>query len=228
MIYISGDPHGELDRFIELSKQGEEKWTEKDYLIFCGDFGYVKPENKEFLDMLEREKKYTICFCDGNHENFPEINSYPTVMWHGGEVHKIRENIIHLKRGQIYEIDGKSFFVFGGGYSRDRWRRKKGESYWDEELPVGAELDIGAESLKNVNFRVDYIITHTAPKEVIYQMGCIPDPHEKQLNGYLDWVLYDIEFKKWFFGHWHRQQEIIALNGKPLRAMYYDIAEIKE
>ena len=34
-------------------------------------------------------------------------------------MHKIRPSVIHLMRGQIYEIDGKSFFTFGGASSHD-------------------------------------------------------------------------------------------------------------
>ena len=228
MINLTGDTHGEWERFSELSAQGEENWTDKDYLIVLGDFGYAKEENKERLDKLEREKKYTICFCDGNHENFEYINFCPIEMWNGGEVHRIRKNIIHLKRGQVYKIDGKVFFVFGGGYSRDRWRREKNVSYWEEEMPCDEEYKVAIESLKKVNFKVDYIITHTAPREAIYRMGCIPDPHEQELNGFLDWVMYETEFKQWFFGHWHRQQTVEAGAGKHLRAMYFDVAEIKE
>lgn len=99
MVYITGDTHGEWARFTELATQGEANWSAEDYLIVCGDFGYVKPENRELLDKLESEKKYTICFCDGNHENFPYIESFPLEHWNGGEIHRIRKNIIHLKRG---------------------------------------------------------------------------------------------------------------------------------
>lgn len=101
-------------------------------------------------------------------------------------------------------------------------------SYWDEELPSSDDYKTATESLKSVSFNVDYIITHTAPREAIYRMGCIPDPHEQELNGYLDWVMYETEFKEWFFGHWHRQQSVEAGKSRLLRAMYFDIAEIKE
>lgn len=98
--------------------------TKEDYVIICGDFGGVwnkEVENKEekhLLDWLE-EKPFTTLFVDGNHENFDRLYSYPVELWHGGKVHKIRPSVIHLMRGQIYEIDGKSFFTFGGASSHD-------------------------------------------------------------------------------------------------------------
>ena len=43
----------------------------------------------------------------------------PAEQWEGGKVHFIRENVIHLMRGQMYRIQGKDFFVFGGARSHD-------------------------------------------------------------------------------------------------------------
>ena len=63
MINITGDTHGEQGRFNELAAEhGETTWTDKDYLIVCGDFGYLFLNNSienVFLNHLE-EKPYTI------------------------------------------------------------------------------------------------------------------------------------------------------------------------
>lgn len=83
MIRFTGDTHGEQGRFFELGTMGEETWTEKDTLIVCGDFGYVfKNDSIEnvFLNELEK-KKYTICFCCGNHENFDALFQYKQEIW---------------------------------------------------------------------------------------------------------------------------------------------------
>jgi hypothetical protein len=47
------------------------------------------------------------------------LNAYPVEEWHGGKVHKIRPSVIHLMRGQVYELQGKKFFTFGGAQSHD-------------------------------------------------------------------------------------------------------------
>ncbi|MBQ7499991.1 MAG: metallophosphoesterase [Clostridia bacterium] len=224
MIFLTGDTHGEQGRFTLLKKYGEAEWTADDYFIVCGDFGYVFANDERenaFLDELAK-KPYTICFIDGNHENFPAIYRYPTELWNGGRVHRIRRNIIHLTRGQVFEIDGRSFFTMGGAYSMDRYMRFEGLSYWKEELPDNSEYREASESLKEHGFKVDYILTHTAPREIIRWMGQYPDAHDMELTGFLEWVMYETKFEKWFFGHWHVDKEF----HERFRALYYDLITI--
>ena len=49
----------------------------------------------------------------GNHENFTRLYNYPIEEWHGGKVHKIRDSVLHLMRGEIFDIDNKKAFIFG-------------------------------------------------------------------------------------------------------------------
>ncbi len=226
MIRVTGDTHGEQLRFFEENMQGEHSWTKDDYLMICGDFGFVfrdTPYERVFLDKLE-EKPYTICFVDGNHENFPVIYSYPKEKWNGGYVHRIRKNIVHLMRGQVYTIEGKTFFTMGGGYSRDRMYRTPGVSWWPQEMPNNDEYREATQNLKEVGNKVDYILSHTAPKEVVHLMGRFCDDHEVELNGFFDWVMYEIDFKRWYFGHWHTDSEFA---GGKFRAVWYDVCDIE-
>lgn len=168
------------------------------------------------------EKPYTICFCDGNHENFNAIYSYPQQTWNGGRVHRIRENIIHLMRGQVFSIDGKKILKMGGAYSIDKYMRKEGLSWWPQELPSNAEYREAAKSLRECGNKVDYIVTHTAPGEIIRRMGKFPDVHDMELTGFLEWIMYEVEFEKWFFGHWHMDRDI----GEKFRAVWFDVIAI--
>ena len=224
MIYLTGDTHGEQSRFSLLKEYQEPEWTADDYLIICGDFGYIFANDEKentFLDELAK-KPYTICFIDGNHENFPAIYRYPTELWNGGMIHRIRQNVIHLMRGQVFEIDGKSFFTMGGAYSIDRHLRSEGLSYWKEELPGNSEYREASENLKEHGCKVDYILTHTAPREMIRWMGKHPDAHDMELTGFLEWIMYEVEYKEWFFGHWH----IDKVFHKKFRALYFDTVTI--
>ena len=223
---ITGDMHGEYSRFDYLMREGEETLSADDILIACGDFGFVFLDNErehKIFDMIA-EKPYTICFCDGNHENFAVLNAYPIEQWNGGKIHRIRQNIIHLMRGQVYTINGKKFFTFGGAYSIDRYMRKLNYSYWNEEIPNGDEYKEATENLKKVDNKVDYIITHTAPREIIRRMGHEPDMHDMELTGFLEWIEYEVDFKRWFFGHWHIDKEV----ADKFRAIYYDYLELEE
>lgn len=226
MIYITGDTHGDRGRFAAMKKAGEPRWTEKDTLIVCGDFGYIFTKSRAetaFLDELAK-KPYTICFVDGNHENFQEINSCDLERWNGGFIHRIRRNILHLTRGQVFTIEGKRFFTMGGAYSQDRFSRRKNESYWEEELPGNEDYREASANLRRCGFQVDYILTHTAPREVIVRMGHCPDPHDDELTGFLEWVMHETAFKTWFFGHWHEDRRPL----EHFRALFTDVVPLKE
>lgn len=64
-----------------------------------------------FYDFLEKQK-YTVLFIDGNHEDFQKLYNYPVEIWNGGRVHKIRKNVIHLMRGEIYRLMGTPFLLW--------------------------------------------------------------------------------------------------------------------
>jgi hypothetical protein len=39
-----------------------------------------------------------------------------------------------------------------------------------------------------------------------------------ELTGFLEWVMYFVKYKRWFFGHFHEDREI----GKKFRALMFD------
>lgn len=211
MIYITGDTHGDKERWRN-SRYGLNGVLKKgDIVIVCGDFQYLynneKREDEEcFLDELSKQP-YTILFCDGNHENFPRIYEHPIEMFCGGKVHKIRHNILHLMRGQVYEILGSTFFVMGGGYSIDKSNRVEGISWWPQEMPVEEEYEEARNNLKAHDYKVDYIITHTAPESTMRVIA--PEyEQEKKLNDFLQWVQDNVSYKQWYLGHLHIERAI--------------------
>ncbi len=121
MIFITGDCHGGFQRFgVKYFPQQRELGRE-DFVIVCGDFGGVwsgSTEENYWLDWLEK-KPFTTLFVDGNHENFDMLKSLPEQEWHGGRVHQVREHVLHLMRGQVFEIGGLTWFTMGGASSHD-------------------------------------------------------------------------------------------------------------
>ena len=123
MIYFTGDTHGDFRRFnTEFFPEGKG-CTKDDFVIILGDFGGVwRPEEdgseRHWLDWLEK-KPWTTLFIDGNHENHSRLNAMPVEEWHGGKVHKVRPSVLHLMRGQVFQIGGYSMFTFGGASSHD-------------------------------------------------------------------------------------------------------------
>lgn len=210
MIYITGDTHGNHDiakLFPGSFPEGKEL-TRNDYLIITGDFGGIWFGDKRDDQTLEfyEEKKYTVLFVDGNHENFDALNKYPVLKWNGGKIHKIRENVFHLMRGQVFEIDGKKFFTFGGGISIDKAMRLPYVSWWPQEEPSYKEIDEAIENLEKNGNKVDYIITHAAPESVMRNELCQIRPMMQapcQTEKFLDHIFQRVSFSMWFCGHYH-------------------------
>lgn len=213
MIYITGDTHGELARFSDERIPA----AAGDKVIIAGDFGFVLHNNQDEKNKLDAlaKKPYEILFLDGNHENFPVLETYPDAEQWGAPVKRIRDNIYWLRRGYVYTIEGSTFFTFGGGYSIDKeWRERYqficGKKIWfEEELPSPEEYRRAIRNLQACNGKVDYILTHTAPRTIIPRViGKTPDPHENELNGFLDWIYHEMQFKKWYFGHLHADMQV--------------------
>lgn len=126
-IFITGDTHSnareEMSRFNTENFPRQKELTKEDYVIICGDFGFCwnKEESgneKFWLNWLE-DKPWTTLFIDGNHENHDRLDSLPVENWKGGKVHFLRPSVIHLMRGQIFTINGKTFATMGGAPSHD-------------------------------------------------------------------------------------------------------------
>lgn len=233
MIFVTGDTHGDFTR-LKTDIFPEQKWlTKADYVIICGDFGIwdASNEQKYWLDWLEK-KSFTTLFVDGNHENYDLLNSYPVEQWNGGNVHFIRPSVIHLMRGQLFDIDGKRIFTMGGASSHDisdgilepddpnlkkkrTLLKKQGKSmyrinhlsWWKEEMPNDEEYNVARATLETCNWKVDYIFTHCAPNDVSTLLGGGMYKLDT-LTDFLEEVSQRCEFDYWFFGHHHENRNV--------------------
>lgn len=200
--------------------EAHKKNPDFDMLLICGDFGYTfrgDEDEDKFFDYIEKEANFDIIFVDGNHENFPKIYSYPIEQWNNGKVHKIRNNIRHLMRGEIYTINSKTFFVFGGGYSIDKERRLDYEKvygrkiWWEEEFPTKQEIDNAYKNLEKYNWKVNYIITHSAPTNVLPMVSEFFISSLKAdidiVNSTLEDIRQKTDFDHWYFGHYHGNKD---------------------
>lgn len=238
MIYITGDCHADFRRFNTENFPEQSAMTKDDYVIICGDFGgvWVKDEESEkekwWMDWLEN-KSFTTLFVDGNHENFDRLYSYPVEEWNGGKIHRIRPSVIHLMRGQVFTIDGKKIFAFGGARSHDisggileyddpdfHKKRKELErnsklyrvnhySWWEQELPSEEEMEDGIRNLILNDNKVDFIVSHCCASST---QALIGEGWYKRdyLNEYLEKIRRSVQFKKWIFGHYHDNRNVNA------------------
>lgn len=202
MILLTGDTHGELLPFLRRLMPFAPQ--EGDIIIVCGDFGFVWdcPTQRERLHQLAA-LPFTVAFIDGNHEDFDLLQTYPVEQWHGGCIHRIAGNIVHLMRGQCYTIGGARYFTMGGACSTDRALRREHVSWWRKEMPSRAEYETAAQTLRREDFAVDFILTHTLPASAVPLLGLRPDPHETALSAFLERIYRSVRFRMWFAGHFH-------------------------
>ena len=207
LIYVTGDTHGELSCF---ESPAVRKLKKKDTLIVCGDFGFLWDDSDEERKNLKylSKRRYNIMFVDGTHENFDMIDTYPVVDYMGGKARKIANNIYYMIRGQIYEIDGKTVFGFGGGESPEKEIRIQAGKWWKREMPSLSEMRDAFENIKRYGLKVDYVITHEPSANVKNMID-----HKNEINSvaaFFDELAKNIEFKKWFFGSLHIDRKITS------------------
>lgn len=255
-LFVVGDVHGgqfnretnkaDNEKISKKTWKEQENLTKEDVLIQLGDFGYIwfhelHPDRKKDDRALKElsERNFTLAFVDGNHENFDLIEKTPIIEKWGGLVNEVYPNIYRLRRGEIYNINGKTIFVFGGAMSNPNQKKenfsgkgiykkeKKQKSWWEQEIPTIEEMEYGLDNLNKFGLEVDYILTHTCASETIKSIfhktgqadfNRLQDP----VSLYLDKIKDSISFKEWHFGH-HHQDVFIEENNEKFFCHYNNI-----
>ena len=140
------------------------------------------------------------------------------------QVQRIRPSVLHLMRGQIYDIQGKTFFTMGGASSHDiqdgilepddpQFKRKcrilnhrgalyrvNHRSWWKDELPCEDEYQTTRANLNRAGWTVDCIISHCCPTSVQDELSG-GFYKADALTDFLEEVSQRCRFKYHFFGH---------------------------
>lgn len=268
MIYLCGDVHGKYRKLKDLLL---DKIQDGDTGIVVGDFGFVWQSDKGYnllskeivedrlneenkiLDLISLKCKGTLMFIDGNHENFDRLYDYPVVEKFGGKVHQIRNNIFHMMRGEIFEIENNSFLAFGGAFSHDigdgivdptkenaavliktlsrenKSFRIKGISWWEQEIPTDAEMEHALLNVAHYNKEIDYILTHQGSVHVeneLFPSSAFLNykaPYQIQFYDFLRELELTVKFGKWRMGHYHVDAQV----DEKISVLYRTVEEIK-
>ena len=227
---------------------------------FCAE---ESPKEKDALDWLE-SKPFTTLFIPGNHENYDRLmgcqderlldswfyakmppeekeklrKGYPREPWHGGHVRVLRPSVLMLERGDIFVIDGKYCFAFGGARSHDiqdgilnpadypdessfkkdyaarrsGMIRVNGLSWWAAEMPTQAEMEYGRKNVRDFmqqHSQIDFVFTHDAPASDKLYLGY---SGVDELNKYLESLRDDMKYGKWFYAHLHDNRQVFENN----------------
>ena len=230
-IWVTGDTHSDMTRFSREIFPEQKEMDKSDVMIICGDFGGLwnwKGETKEeryWMDWLN-DRPFTTCFVDGNHECFPRLYALPEEERFGAPCGIVRDSVLWLKRGNVYTINGKTVFAFGGASSHDisdgildgpdpKWKkqakrmekqgkylfRTEGVTWWKDEVEQDeAVYRRGLENLAAHGSAVDLIVTHCAATATQAVLGAF---QKDRMTDYLQTVHDTVQFKNWFFGHYH-------------------------
>lgn len=212
-VYITGDMHGSAYRLNPgtirfFLRDSRKELSEEDIVIVCGDFGMPWGNGSGCVNNLRdldglAEQPFTILFIDGNHENFDLLEKLPVEEKFGGMVHRVRDNIFHLLRGEIYSISGRTFFAFGGAASVDRGYRVAHESWWPQEVCTEDEKFRALANLEKCGYKVDYVLTHAAPERFILKKFSKKIISPCPTSRFLSELEPKLKYRKWYFGHYH-------------------------
>jgi len=252
--FIIGDLHGNVsgeEKFLYFKKFPEARNLTKEDVVFqLGDFGYLW-RYPEFINKYKQEQRqmnnigklnFTLFVITGNHENYDLIYALPLIKKWGGLVYEYttlnNDKIYFAKKGEIYNINNKKIFTFGGAKTikskRDlityemyknkesfkkedpftgRIKRKIASlndiCYWKQEDPSLEDILNAKNNLEKHNYKVDYVLTHTAPYEIIEQsLKDSKDKYYSKINvcdtaAFLSSIKNKINFRIWAFGHLH-------------------------
>lgn len=232
-IFVKGDCHGDLN-FLKSWCEANQT-TKEDYLVLCGDVGL-----NYFLNKEENKKKYQISNCPitlicvhGNHEERPKnISSYKFEynenlkcnVWYEEEY----PNILFPQDG-IVEILGYKCLVLGGAYSVDKYYRIYRNLTWFPEEQMSEEDKERILKILEKENSFEYIFSHTVPliyeKELedLFLPGINQYEVDKSMEEFLSVAHNQIEFKHWFFGHFHDNFDLTD----KVTILYNNIVELK-
>jgi hypothetical protein len=183
MLFITGDTHGNFERFKQEKWPQGDTLTKDDYVVVLGDFALnleEKTESFEYWRDWLASRPWTTLWVDGNHENFGWLESIAPEEWHGGKVQRCSADgsVLRLMRGQVFDIDFRKIFSMGGtrcgcpcaicSCAAMLMKTYGGtETDWlDKAAPSQKDYEEACQNLDEAGWKVDYVFTHSVPTDV--------------------------------------------------------------
>ena len=210
MIYITGDTHRDFERLYNNT------FNKDDMVIILGDAGinyYLDERDRKLKENLNKLNIKLFCI-QGNHEERPEnIATYKEIDMFSGKVFIEDDfpNLIFAKNGETYNIDGYKVLVIGGAYSIDKnFRLMYGYEWFKNEQLSEEEKEAILNKYTHQHF--DIILSHTCPKKYepteVFMKGIDQSKVDKSMENFLDKVEENINYEKWYCGHFHTEKKV--------------------
>ena len=221
-VFVRGDTHGYFDWLPAWCE--ENHTTKNDALIILGDAGimYYGPtsDKERMLKKFIAKQPITLLCVRGNHEARPSdytsicyefLGTDPIVqdVWYFEPEYP---NIKYIADGTIFYLNDKKCLAIGGAYSIDKeYRLLMGWRWFANEELTDEEMDDILDKIDHQSF--DYVFTHTCPEAwqpTDLFLNCVNQSKvSKRMEQFLTTVSEIIDFKHWYFGHFHDDRENI-------------------
>ncbi len=231
MIYITGDKHADFGEVFYFCYANET--TLDDILIVLGDAGinyYANDKDKALKNSLKEHYPITFFCIHGNHEERPEnIKTYKTKKFYEGIVYYEEDypNILFAKDGELYNFNNHKVLVIGGAYSVDKYfRLSRGYNWYESEQPTEETKNKVKSVLKNLDNKVDIILSHTCPYKYLpremFLEGIDQSTVDNSTEYFLDEIEESTDYNLWYCGHYHTDKKI-----DKIIFMFHKIEEFK-
>lgn len=216
-IYITGDIHGDINRINVIKEVCKaNNTTTDDLLILLGDVGinyYQDLRDRIRKDLLSKIPITFLC-VNGNHEIKPQhTDKYTEKRMFGNMVYYEPDypNVLFLKDGERYTINGKSYLVLGGAYSVDKdYRIRRGWNWFKDEQLTPEEQEKILNYVKGREY--DIILSHTCPDTWQPRELFLPMIDRSTVDNrtelWLEKIKNNISFQNWYFGHFHGDKSV--------------------
>ena len=237
--FLLGDIHGDATPIKDFYEKNRERLSidfGNNYIILLEEVGanFVLKGQRDikFKKALSKYPFTYICLR-GNHEaRVQKIMKLNPDKWeikkkYGGEVYVEKEypQIEYLSdQPAVYEFCGYKTFSIPGAYSVDKWYRLSHGWTWYEDEQLSEEEMNNGRNIKAEEKAFDLVISHTCP--MIYEprdlflSGIDQSMVDKTMEQYLSEIEFDLDYKRWVWGHFHADRLYPWNEGKQMLMLF--------
>lgn len=238
-VFLMGDIHGRwqpIRDFYERNKD-KENFDGSDVIILLGDAGlnyFLNDRDKQIKEKLGKYP-FTYFIIRGNHEQRPSIlakedpNKWEREICWTGLVY-VENDYSYIKYAadfpEFYIIREYTVLSLPGAYSVDKnYRLAMGYSWFEREQLNELEMNWGRYLISLVN-GVDVVLSHTCPIcfEPTDLFLSIVDQStvDKTMERYLGEIEYNLNYRAWFWGHYHAFRDYPRTDGRKKLMLFND------
>ncbi len=117
--------------------------------------------------------------------------------------------------GEVFDLEGIKHLTIGGAYSVDKqYRLERGYSWWADEQPSEKIKAKVAQTLDQVDWKVDVVLSHTCPFRYEPREAFLPFIDQSTVDDstekWLDTIEEKLAYQYWFCGHLNKSPSFSA------------------